>query len=351
MPLLKAPFPWFGGKSRAAHLIWPRFGDVRNYVDPFAGSLAVLLKRPHEPKNEIVNDLDCYVANAWRAMKMAPAEVAAHCDWPVNEADLHARHTWLHARAEFRERMKTDPDYFDARIAAYWIWGISCWIGANFCRPRPQHSRPELSSAKGILPRQIPNVTGGNGVTAHKVPRLTGSMGVTQKRPMLDRPRGKGISAIAAGVERKRPSVAPRKGTDSLKNIAAWMQMLATRLRFTKVVCGDWRRVVTKACTYGIGQTAILLDPPYDPKAGLDTVYGDCHSTTISAEVREWAIASGNNPLMRIALCGYEGEHKMPDDWECVAWKANGGYAAAAGHNENSHRERIWFSPHCLKCP
>jgi hypothetical protein len=43
---LKAPFPWFGGKIRAAHLIWPRFGDVPNYVEPFAGSLAVLLRRP-----------------------------------------------------------------------------------------------------------------------------------------------------------------------------------------------------------------------------------------------------------------------------------------------------------------
>ena len=42
---LKAPFPWFGGKSRAAHLIWPRFGKVGNYVEPFAGSLSVLLAR------------------------------------------------------------------------------------------------------------------------------------------------------------------------------------------------------------------------------------------------------------------------------------------------------------------
>lgn len=24
---LKAPFPWFGGKSRAADLIWPRLGN------------------------------------------------------------------------------------------------------------------------------------------------------------------------------------------------------------------------------------------------------------------------------------------------------------------------------------
>ena len=37
---MKAPFPWFGGKSRAASIIWQRFGNVRNYVEPFAGSLA-----------------------------------------------------------------------------------------------------------------------------------------------------------------------------------------------------------------------------------------------------------------------------------------------------------------------
>ena len=40
---LKAPFPWFGGKSKVAGLVWERFGDVANYVEPFAGSLAVLL--------------------------------------------------------------------------------------------------------------------------------------------------------------------------------------------------------------------------------------------------------------------------------------------------------------------
>ena len=29
---LRAPFPWFGGKSRAAELIWSRLGEVSNYV-------------------------------------------------------------------------------------------------------------------------------------------------------------------------------------------------------------------------------------------------------------------------------------------------------------------------------
>ena len=32
---LKAPFPWFGGKSRVSDIVWDHFGDVDNYVEPF----------------------------------------------------------------------------------------------------------------------------------------------------------------------------------------------------------------------------------------------------------------------------------------------------------------------------
>lgn len=92
---LKSPFPWFGGKSRAAEIIWNRFGEVPNYCEPFAGSLAVLLFRPTEPGIETVNDLDRYVANFWRAVQSDPEAVAAHANWPVNEVDLEARHYWL----------------------------------------------------------------------------------------------------------------------------------------------------------------------------------------------------------------------------------------------------------------
>lgn len=46
---MKAPFPWFGGKSRVADLVWDRFGDVPNYCEPFFGSGAVLLQRPYAP--------------------------------------------------------------------------------------------------------------------------------------------------------------------------------------------------------------------------------------------------------------------------------------------------------------
>jgi hypothetical protein len=50
---------------------------------------------------------------------------------------------------------------------------------------------------------------------------------------------------------------------------------------------------------------------------------------------------------LRIALCGYEGEHDMPG-WTLEIGKAtNGGYGKEG--NGNAKRERIWFSPHCLQ--
>jgi hypothetical protein len=70
----------------------------------------------------------------------------------------------------------------------------------------------------------------------------------------------------------------------------------------------------------------------------------------VAADVRCWAIEHGDDPRLRIVLCGYEEEHaaQMPPGWEMVAWKANGGYGNVRG-NLNKHRERCWFSPHCLR--
>ena len=55
---VKPPFPYFGGKLRAALLIWQRFGIVQNYVAPFAGSLAVELNAPYAVPIMTLNDLD-----------------------------------------------------------------------------------------------------------------------------------------------------------------------------------------------------------------------------------------------------------------------------------------------------
>ena len=61
---MQAPFPYFGGKRTIAAEVWARFGDVRNYVEPFFGSGAVLLNRPQPFAGpETVNDKDGLVAN------------------------------------------------------------------------------------------------------------------------------------------------------------------------------------------------------------------------------------------------------------------------------------------------
>ncbi len=281
---LRTPFPWFGGKSRAAHLIWERFGDVANYVEPFAGSLAVLLSRPTEPRIETVNDLDCNVANFWRATKAAPEAVAKWADWPVNEADLHARHRWLVENLPaHREKMMRDPDYFDAKIAGWWAWGLSQWIGNGWSDGKLEQKRPVLGNS------------------------------------------GRGVHRLI-----------------SPDYLHEWFRDLASRLRRARVLCGDWSRVLGDSSLLGNGfPVGIMLDPPYDQTIRSPELYGV--ETEVSAAVRVWAIDHGDDGRLRIALCGYEGEHAMPGTWECVPWKSIG------TNEENAKRERIWFSPACLR--
>ena len=54
---------------------------------------------------------------------------------------------------------------------------------------------------------------------------------------------------------------------------------------------------------------------------------------------------------MRIVLCGYEGNHGIPDTWMTHLWKTNGGMANQALSDsrgkDNKGSERIWFSPYC----
>jgi hypothetical protein len=91
----------------------------------------------------------------------------------------------------------------------------------------------------------------------------------------------------------------------------------------------------------------VLLDPPYGAAATRRKHLYAIDSEEVSARVRQWALDHGNDPRLRIVLCGYEGEHAMPSTWRCVAWKARGGYSNQDRENTNALRERLWLSPHC----
>lgn len=364
---LSFPAPYFGGKRRAAAMIWERIGDVVNWVEPFGGTFAVGLARPswHRARVETCNDLDGLLVNVYRAIAWAPAEVAAGCDWPVTEVCLHSRHKALvAARSEITAKLEGDPKFFDAELAAWWLHGASCWIGDGWCR------------AGADTGKRMPDIGGGrhwNGVDMQARPgkgihreemrapaRQLPALGGSTKGDATFVNVGKGVHSGAMRVQRQIIHLG-NAGTgvhNGVRRTAIHetFARLAARLRYVRFPCGDWKRVVTPAVTWRHGLTGLLFDPPYDDGA-IDYAVGG----RISSEVRAWCIEHWDDrlpdgsPAYRIALCGYAGEHDELNSlgWDCVAWKARGGYGNQRkdAENENARRERIWFSPACLRAP
>lgn len=67
---MKPPFPYYGAKGRLAPWIvglMPR--EHRVYVEPFAGSAAVLFARPRPAAHEVLNDLDGNVTTFFRVLR------------------------------------------------------------------------------------------------------------------------------------------------------------------------------------------------------------------------------------------------------------------------------------------
>ncbi len=346
--------------------------------------------------------------------------MAIAADGPVNEADLHARHRWLvlsdDAQA-FRERMRTDPHYFDTVIAGWWCWGLCCWIGGDWCthangpgrRPviaqtgtadgRGVHGKSKLridgdnpgSVGKGIHSGSKPSLRGDGGAAGSGVHASGG--GLSQQIPQLEDGLGRGGhrapsrvpglrekiphvhdsatggKSIHAGIPMEgRPQLADQydigRGVNShgeLGTCAArrdwlldWFSRLRDRLRNVRVCCGDWSRVCSsESVTTRLGTTGVFLDPPYSAEARRSNKLYAQESKTVAHDVRRWCLDHGPHPLMRICLAGYQGEgHEELEQhgWECLAWKAQGGYGNRSEKGKkNAGRERLWFSPHCVR--
>ena len=332
---LAAPFPWFGGKSLACETVWAAFGAVDNYVEPFAGSAAMLLGAPDGKRVETINDADGFVANFWRAVSHDAEAVAAHADWPTNEADLFARHSWLvRQSAGLLDSLHADPAWYDAKIAGWWCWGACNWIGTGWC----SGTGPWVHDGERLVNARERSEAGNAG------------QGINRQLPHL--------GDAGKGINRKLPHLGDAgRGDDPCDTagftgralfIREWFAILHARLRDVRVTCGDWSRVVKESVTVRHGLTAVFLDPPYT-KGEMDYSAGGVGGE-LARDVQAWCLANGGNPKLRIVLCGHAGEHDalLQHGWHTRAWTARKGYAMTDEAIENTASETIWCSPHCV---
>lgn len=279
---MKSIFPYFGAKGRAAHLVWQHLGSPECYIEPFAGSLAVLLARPDVPKVEIVGDLDALLTNFWRAIAWDWPGVQRYLIGPISEIDLRAKHSaLLAAREPLTEKMVADPDYYDARLAAWWWQGISSWLGSGFGH-RLSKQRPHIDrSLKGCW---------ANGMTDDRV------------------------AAVAA------------------------------RLADVIILAGDWQEAWKRPATTAIinrfhRSVGVFLDPPYagDRQKGL---YSEDQSLT--EQITDWCLAQPAH--VRIVVAGYDDEYPALREagWSTANWKAPNGYAQNG--NQRRHQETLYVN-------
>jgi DNA adenine methylase len=93
---VKPPFAYYGGKTTIASRIADMFPSHDHYIEPYAGSLAVLLaKRPS--RMETVNDLDGDLMTFWRVLRDRPLDLERVCSLTP------------HSRAEYEVCRDGDP--------------------------------------------------------------------------------------------------------------------------------------------------------------------------------------------------------------------------------------------------
>lgn len=285
-------FPYFGGKSTIASVIWKHLGDVQSYVEPFFGSGAVLAARPHriDPAAhvELVGDLNGWLVNAWRSVQRDPVAVMHHLrGLSYSEHDLRAAKRLVYSQ-DLSEKLE-DLRWYDPEIGAYWLAIMGGLVGTDGAN----------NNATGSL--------------------HTGN-------------RGHGVW---------RPDFC-------IGDLKAW----SDRMQRVRILQGPWERCVSSRSRMCVGATqgptGIYLDPPYAD--GDNTTYGEAHTDEPALASAQWAIEHGNDPRMRIIYSGYEGTVEFPDSWRVIEWKAVGGFANIGNGKgaKNKNRERLWLSPHCL---
>ena len=312
------PVPYFGGKRNAAAAVWDALGDTGGYIEPFAGSAAVLLGRPPAdgPRVETINDADGLLINAWRAIKHDPEGVIREGFDPVSEVDLHARAAWL---AEWRASdpvpwLEGDPEAFDTKAAAWWLYVSACSIGGGSFRGGPWH------------------VEGG------RLVRTSGSSrGISRSIPH--------VGGTARGMLRTQPA---HYGESDTERALEYMKRIQARLIRVRIVAGDWERALLPSILnlrVGPRSVGVFLDPPYIASGNIyQASSGDTGG--ISRQVLAWCKTAA--PDLRIVLAGYgdDNDELLDIGWRKVA-SIGGQGSGFSADSTNGRRERMWLSPAC----
>jgi len=151
-----------------------------------------------------------------------------------------------------------------------------------------------------------------------------------------------------------------------MPELIRWFHFLSARLRHVRIVNGDWQRVCTGGATKtinvrqgkGSGKESetcgMFLDPPYADTAGRDNDLYAEEDLDVAHRVATWAIENGDDPMYRIVLAGYQGEHAdkfKAEGWKEIEWFKAGYLRGGMGNTGKGHqqaRERLWLSPHCI---
>ena len=261
-------FPYFGGKARIAAQVWEHLGDPEVYIEPFAGSLAVLLARPTTARTEIAVDLDGLLVNFWRSIQTKWSEVNTYLTGSVAEIDLRAKHdALLDARDVVNDKLAADPAWCNPLLAAWWWEGISSYLGSGFGH-RPARQRPHIDrSLKGAW---------ANGMTDAKV------------------------------------------------------EWVVRRLGNVVLLAGDWQNAWERSVTPAIMNRfnrggGVFLDPPYGGGERASGLYAE--DKPLTQRIEEWCLQQPRH--VKVVLAGYEDEYPglKSAGWLLQKWTAPNGYA------------------------
>ena len=298
---LKAPYPYFGGKSRAAASSGPHSGMCQTLWTHSWGPWRSCSddQRRHSSKPSTTGTAWCQIFGVPCSMILMP--------WPTMPTGLVTKtictrdmpgscHNARPSRHVWRATLTTTTPKLPGG-------------GAGAC-------------AAGLAPAGAAATAPGRWSTASSRHLGNAGQGVQRQRTHLGN--------AGQGVQRKRTHLGGARGTGEQGIMAArndgiytWMRALCDRLRYVRVTCGDWTRVLGPSVTWKHGLTGVVLDPPYSHSERTKDLYarrsGHCPggAGVVSGQRGQSALAGGalrvrvGIRLAGLALRAVEGDRRL----------------------------------------